>query len=74
MPVPAIRPTGGESRISFEMLAPVSIQENPHNARKHSLRQLAAIAAGINQFGFNSPVVVDENDFQLCSQRAPSAP
>lgn len=32
------------------------------NARKHSDKQISQIAASINQFGFNNPVLIDAND------------
>ena len=34
----------------------------PHNARTHSKRQIHQIAASIQEFGFNSPILVDESN------------
>ena len=61
MQVPAIRRIGGEQPISFEMLPPASTKENPHNARKHSRKQLAKLRGSLAEFGFITPVVIDEN-------------
>ena len=36
------------------------LKPNPRNARKHSDRQLAQLAASIRQFGFTTPIVADE--------------
>ena len=34
---------------------------NPRNARTHSRRQIRQIADSIRAFGFNNPVLVDED-------------
>ena len=34
---------------------------DPHNPRKHSRAQLRAIAASVEAFGFNAPILVDKN-------------
>lgn len=42
--------------------APVSaLNPNPRNARTHSKAQIEQIAASIREFGFNNPVLVDED-------------
>jgi ParB-like chromosome segregation protein Spo0J len=42
---------------------PVSaLKTNPRNPRAHSAKQIQQIAASINEFGFNCPIVVDHND------------
>ena len=38
-----------------------SLQANPRNARTHSRRQIRQIADSIAAFGFNNPVLIDEN-------------
>jgi DNA modification methylase len=63
LPVPQIR--GGHS-LAFEMLPLSGIKENPNNAREHDRKQLAKLARSIQKFGFNIPVVVDENGELLC--------
>ena len=35
---------------------------SPRNARTHSKKQVAQIAASIKTFGFNNPILVDEID------------
>ena len=37
------------------------LKPNPRNARTHSRRQIHQIADSIAAFGFNNPVLVDEN-------------
>ena len=39
-----------------------SLKPNPRNARTHSRRQIRQIANSIAAFGFNNPILVDEND------------
>ena len=39
-----------------------SLKPNPRNARTHSRRQIWQIANSIAAFGFNNPILVDEND------------
>jgi ParB-like chromosome segregation protein Spo0J len=41
------------------------LRPNPANARTHSKKQIGQIARSIQQFGFTSPIVVDENWFIL---------
>jgi DNA modification methylase len=38
-----------------------SLKPNPRNARTHPRRQIQKIAESIARFGFNSPVLIDEN-------------
>lgn len=45
-----------------EELPITAISANPRNARTHSDRQIAKIAASIAEFGFTNPVLIDEND------------
>lgn len=41
--------------------APLSVlKSNPRNARTHSKQQVTRIAASIKEFGFNNPVLIDE--------------
>src|SRR5262249_6198605 len=39
-----------------------SILPNPRNARTHSAQQIQQIARSIERFGFNNPVLVDQNN------------
>ena len=39
-----------------------SILPNSRNARTHSARQIQQIARSIERFGFNNPVLVDQNN------------
>jgi len=36
-----------------------ALRSYDHNARAHSLKQIAQIAASIREFGFNNPVLID---------------
>ena len=38
---------------------------NPHNARTHPKKQKNKVAASIKRFGFNNPMIVDENNVVL---------
>ena len=38
------------------------IQSYPKNAKKHPKRQIEQVAASIQEFGFNQPVVIDNNN------------
>jgi hypothetical protein len=51
-----------EKPLQVEMLAPASLIPYAKNARKHSSAQIAQIAASIREFGFNAPVLIDENN------------
>jgi DNA modification methylase len=53
------------SDFRIEHLAIVDLKPNPRNARRHSSKQLHQIAASIREFGFNSIVVIDEDNVIL---------
>jgi ParB-like chromosome segregation protein Spo0J len=53
------------SDFRIEHLPVAGLKPNPRNARLHSKKQLHQIAASIREFGFNSIVVVDEDDVIL---------
>src|SRR4029079_16827757 len=38
-----------------------ALQPQDRNARTHSKRQIRQIAASIRQFGFNNPILIDDN-------------
>jgi ParB-like chromosome segregation protein Spo0J len=61
---PKAQPSSAENplvqRIPIGFLRP-----NPRNPRTHSKRQIKQIAASIREFGFLSPVIVDENNMVL---------
>lgn len=47
--------------LTIEYLPPSNLQPGPHNARKHSQRQITRLKAVINEFGFTNPILVDEH-------------
>jgi DNA modification methylase len=49
-----------ETKITFTKIGDLST--NPRNARTHSPRQVREIARSIERFGFNNPVLVDEDN------------
>ena len=49
----------------IEHLPIAALKPNPRNARRHPRKQLSQIAGSIQEFGFNSIVVVDEDDVIL---------
>jgi ParB-like chromosome segregation protein Spo0J len=53
------------SDFRIEHLPITGLKPNPGNARRHPKRQLHQIAASIREFGFNSIVVIDEDDVIL---------
>lgn len=53
------------SDFRIEHLAIADLKPNPRNARRHSSKQLHQIAASIREFGFNSIVVIDEDNVIL---------
>jgi ParB-like chromosome segregation protein Spo0J len=53
------------SDFRIEHLPITGLKPNPQNARRHSQKQLHQIAASIREFGFNSIVVVDEDNVIL---------
>ena len=48
--------------MKIEMLDPCDLHEYRGNARAHSVEQIGQIMASIQQFGFNNPVLIDENN------------
>ena len=46
-------------RLSVTYRATDSLKPDPRNARTHSKRQVAQIAASIREFGFANPILVD---------------
>lgn len=50
----------GSERIAIRWLPVDTLKPDPNNARAHSDRQVARIADSIAAFGFNSPLLVDE--------------
>lgn len=51
-----------EPEVQIEMIAIEELIPYANNSRTHSDEQVAQIAASIKEFGFNNPVLVDEND------------
>lgn len=50
------------TQLKIEYVAPGALTANPDNARVHGQRQIGQIARSIDRFGFNCPVVInDEN-------------
>jgi len=49
------------ARIEVRWLPLEALKPDPRNARIHTLRQVARIADSIAAFGFNVPVLIDEN-------------
>jgi hypothetical protein len=45
--------------LAIEYLPPSNLQPDPHNARKHSQRQITRLKAVVNEFGFTNPILVD---------------
>ena len=45
----------------IEMLDPTKLVPNPRNARTHSEKQVAQIAASIRRFGFVVPIIIDDD-------------
>lgn len=54
-------PSDGSLVIEVKYLPIGSVVPNLRNARKHSQRQIVALKAAINQFGFTNPILIDEN-------------
>ena len=46
---------------NIEHLSVVALQPYKRNARTHSAKQIAQIAASIRTFGFNNPVLIDKD-------------
>ena len=51
-----------------------SILPNSRNARTHSARQIQQIARSIERFGFNNPVLVDQNNRVIAGPSEGPAP
>ena len=50
------------SILTIEHRSPAELKPFARNARTHSAKQISQIAASINTFGFNNPVLVDKNN------------
>ena len=50
----------GSAKRALVFLSPGSLMPWPGNARTHSRKQLKQLAKSINEFGFTSPVLTDE--------------
>ena len=48
------------SKATIKEIAVADLRPNPKNARTHSKKQIGQIADSIERFGFNSPVIADE--------------
>lgn len=48
------------SAAQIQVLPTASLQPNPRNARTHSRKQIKQIAESIQKFGFNNPILVDD--------------
>lgn len=48
-----------KKKIEVDQLPVTSLRPYPRNARTHSQKQIAQIAASIRTFGFNNPVLID---------------
>jgi ParB-like chromosome segregation protein Spo0J len=51
--------------IVVEQCRLTNLKTNPRNARTHSKRQIKAIAASIEQFGFTTPLLIDDDGMIL---------
>jgi DNA modification methylase len=56
-----IRDPEGHGRRRVEPIAPNQLTPYGGNARTHSKRQIEQIAASIRKFGFNNPVLINDN-------------
>jgi hypothetical protein len=50
------------SPMNFENRPTLSLRPYPGNARTHSPKQIKQISRSIERFGFNNPVLVDDDD------------
>jgi len=50
------------SNLNIDHIAVSDLRPNPRNARMHSSKQLHQIKASIEAFGFNNPVLVDQDN------------
>jgi ParB/RepB/Spo0J family partition protein len=46
----------------FVLLSTSALTPHPRNPRKHSRKQIRAIASSIEAFGFNAPILIDKNN------------
>jgi ParB-like chromosome segregation protein Spo0J len=49
------------SRLTIQHQPIGTLQLDPHNPREHSQKQIAQIAESIRAFGFNVPVLIDDD-------------
>ena len=49
-------------RKHLEYLASDTLHPNPRNVRTHSKKQIDQIAASIQKFGFNNPILIDDQN------------
>jgi ParB-like chromosome segregation protein Spo0J len=57
-----VLPQQRRTDINFENRPTHSLRPYPGNARTHSPKQIKQIARSIERFGFNNPVLVDDDD------------
>ena len=55
-------PTKQGRRLAIEYLATTALRPNPKNPRRHSAKQVGKLARLIDEFGWSTPMVVDENN------------
>lgn len=48
--------------MNYQLLPITSLRPYPRNARTHSKQQVKQIAASIKEFGFNNPVLIDDDN------------
>lgn len=51
--------------MDIEFINPKLLKPHPQNSRKHSDEQIQQLMASITSFGFNSTILIDENDVIL---------
>lgn len=61
-PTTAETPKADAIQLKIELRAVSDLKPFAGNARTHSKKQIAQIAAAIRQFGFNNPVLIDQDD------------
>ena len=49
------------SNLAIEHLDAATLMPDPRNARRHSSKQIAKLSSIIREFGFSSPIIIDEN-------------
>jgi DNA modification methylase len=50
------------SDMTIEFVATASVISNPRNAKKHPRRQIELIAENMRKFGFNHPILIDDDN------------